>query len=362
MSSQPFADFLPDAQTRFVEFWAAVPRDAHIVVFCHFDADGLAAGALFGRLLPHMGYTDVHVEPSGKGENAFTDAARKRIGALKPDALVVTDLGVSSQGVLLDVPTLYVDHHLPTGEPSDATVITGYGVNPIPNSAWLTHELFRPFVDEEAHAAVDWVAAVGTLSDLGDKAPWPLLAPTKKRFTAKWLKEAVVLCNAARRAPAFDVATPLRILMTADHPRAFGDESVEGTDRLARYRKQVNTAVRKARRVAPTFSETRPVALLEIDSPCQIHPLIAQQWRGRLPTYAVIAANKGYMPGVIAFSSRTKIPGFSLPEMYRSVDLGAELNAQFGNGHDQASGGHLPPEAFERLLAGLGFERERDAN
>jgi single-stranded-DNA-specific exonuclease len=255
------------------------------------------------------------------------------------------------------VPTLYVDHHRPTGMPGEATVVTGYGCDPIPNSAWMAHELFRPLVPADAHAATDWVAAVGTLSDLGDKAPWPPLAGVKKRFTAKWLKEAVVLCNAARRAPAFDVATALRILLTAEHPRAFGDPAVEGTERLAGYRKQVNAAVNQARRRAPTFSEGQPVALIELDSPCQVHPLIAQQWSGRLPDYAVIAANRGYLPGVVAFSSRTKIDGFSLPEMYRTVDLGADLNAKFGNGHDQASGGHLPPDAFEQLLRGLGFDR-----
>ncbi len=176
MTHQPISDFFPDAQARFAAFWEPIASDANIVVFCHFDADGLAAGALFGRLLAAMGYSNVHVEPSGKGENAFTDSARERIGALTPDALVVTDLGVSALGVLPDVPTLYVDHHLPTGEPNGATVITGYGVDPIPNSAWLAHELFRPLVDEEVHAQTDWIAAVGTLSDLGDKAPWPPLA------------------------------------------------------------------------------------------------------------------------------------------------------------------------------------------
>jgi single-stranded-DNA-specific exonuclease len=93
-----------------------------------------------------------------------------------------------------------------------------------------------------------------------------------------------------------------------------------------------------------------------IDSPVQIHPLIAQQWRGRLPKHAVIAANVGFMPGVVAFSARTSRPDLRLPELLRAVDLG-EDNGRFGYGHDQASGGQLPPEAFARLLVGLGFRR-----
>jgi single-stranded-DNA-specific exonuclease len=108
-------------------FFAAVRRDARLVVYAHFDADGLAAGALFGRALPRLGFTDVEVVPSGRAESAFSDSARARLRALAPEALVVTDLGVRAEGVLDDVPTLYVDHHRPEGiPPAPATVVTGY--------------------------------------------------------------------------------------------------------------------------------------------------------------------------------------------------------------------------------------------
>jgi single-stranded-DNA-specific exonuclease len=92
---------------------------------------------------------------------------------------VVTDLGVNAAGVLPGVPTLYVDHHQPTGAPeAPAVVASGYGWDPVPNSSWLMWELLAPLA-EAAGAPVDdllWVAAVGTVSDLGEKAPWPRLA------------------------------------------------------------------------------------------------------------------------------------------------------------------------------------------
>lgn len=345
-------DALPAARLAAGAWLDARARGDRVVVFCHFDADGLAAGALFGRALPRLGFTDVQVVASGRGESAFSDGARSRLGGLAPAALVVTDLGVQADGVLPGVPTLYVDHHRPDGVPAGATVVSGYGWDPIPNSAWLAYELLAPLV------AVDdlgWIAAVGTISDLGDRAPWEALPALRKRYTAKWLKEAVALVNAARRASAFDVGTPLALLMTADHPRAVSEDEAGGAGRLRGYRAEVQAALAEARRHAPIFSASSPFALVALDSACQVHPLVAQQWRGRLPNHAVIAANRGYLPGVVAFSARTARADLSLPSLFQAVDLGA-ANATFGHGHDQASGGHLAPANFNRLAAALGFD------
>lgn len=72
------------------------------MVYCRFDADGLAAGALFGRGLPRLNASwQVGVRPSGKGENAFlTPSVREDLLARQPDALIVTDLGVHARGTL----------------------------------------------------------------------------------------------------------------------------------------------------------------------------------------------------------------------------------------------------------------------
>jgi single-stranded-DNA-specific exonuclease len=348
----PLEHGLAGARERFEGFLDALDPAARVVVFCHFDADGLAAGALAGRGLARLGFGDVQVIPSLRGESAFADGARERIARLEPRALIVTDLGVRAEGVLAGVPSLYVDHHRPVGEPADAVVVTGYGWEPIPCSAWLMYELLAPRVEMED---LGWIAAVGTLSDLGDAAPWPPLAAVKKRYTAKWLKEAVSLVNAARRASSFDLDTPLRLLMEADHPRAVSDDATRGADRLHAYRAEVKEELQKARRAAPLFASSGPFALIRFHSPCQIHPLIAQQWRGRLRDFGVIAANTGYLPGQVAFSMRTVRGDLNLLDSLRAVDLG-EYNQKFGFGHDQATGGHLPPPAFNQLMTALGFD------
>jgi single-stranded-DNA-specific exonuclease len=343
---------LSDARPTMASFVESFYRSNRLIVFCHFDADGLAAGALLCRGLARLGFSDVHAVPSERGESAFSDAARERLAALDPDGLIVTDLGVHRDGVLPDVPTLFIDHHRPEGSPAGAVVISGYDWDPIPNSAWMAYELLAPLVDL---TDLSWIAAIGTLSDLGEKAPWPELPAAKKRYTAKWLKEAVSLVNAARRSSAFDVATPLSLLLEADGPRAISEDDAHGADRLRSYRAEVNAALAEARKRAPVFSVDQPFALLTVDSACQIHPLIAQQWRGRLPNYAVIAANRGYLPGVVAFSARTARADLNLPVILQGVDLG-DYNGRFGYGHDQASGGQLPPHVFDRLLDALGFD------
>lgn len=346
-------DALGPARARTAAFLDALPATARIVVFCHFDADGLAAGALFGRGLARWGFTDVRVVPSGRGESAFSASARERLAALGPDALVVTDLGVHSAGVLPAVPTLYVDHHRPEGEPAEGTVVSGYGWDPIPASAWLAYELLAERVEV---ADLSWIAAIGTVSDLGEKAPWDALPGLRKQWGGKWIREAASLVNAARRAREFDVETPLRILMEADGPRAVSEEDSLGADRLRAYRAEVQEALAIARKQPPMFAAGQPWALVPIDSGCQIHPLIAQQWRGRLPKFAVMAANRGYLPGIVAFSARTSRTDLVLPTLLRATDIGADDESNFGRGHDQASGGHLPPPLFNRLMDALGFD------
>lgn len=340
---------LADARETTRMFVEAIDRAARIVVFCHFDADGLSAGAVLGRALPRLGFTDVRVVHAGRTESAWSPEARERLLALRPDALVVTDLGVRHGEILPGVPTLLIDHHQPDGAPPGAAVVSGYGWEPTPTSSWLAWELLASLTDIDDLA---WIAAIGAVGDLGEKAEWPVLAEVRGRHTAKWLKEAVALVNAARRASAFDVATPLALLMTVDSPRALVEHP--DAEPLHGYRAEVNAELAIARRKAPLFSADNRWALLTIRSRAQIHPLIAQQWRGRLPSHVVIAANAGYVPGMVAFSARTARGDLNLPMLLREARPG-DTSGRFGHGHDQASGGQLATRDFTALLRALGF-------
>lgn len=352
----------PPFAAPFRAFLDRIPPQGKVVVYCHFDADGLAAGALFGRGLPRLGPGwQVEVLPSGKGENAFlTPSVRERLLAEKPDALIVTDLGVYAQGTLEadGLPVLYVDHHIPEGQPPAplATVLTGYGLpDPVPCSAWLAYELLAAETDI---TDLQWVAAIGIISDLGEKAGWEPLAPTKKQYTAKYLKEAVTLCNAARRAGDFDLDRPLQHLLHDDNPRPLAQDEV-----LAGYRAQVAAELAVARKQPPRFPpknlpDALPVALVTIDSPAQIHPLVAQQWIGRLPDRVVLCANLGYLaPGRIAVSGRAAGRSLHIPDLLREAfrRAGQAPPTNFAHGHPQASGGHLSAAEYAVLLQGLGL-------
>lgn len=353
----------PQFTAPFRTFLDGIPPQGKVLVYCHFDADGLAAGALFGRGLPRLGPGwQVQVLPSGKGENAFlTLGVAERLLAGRPDALIVTDLGVHAHGTLeaAGVPVLYVDHHIPEGYPPAplATVLTGYGLpDPVPCSAWLAYELLATETDI---ADLQWVAAIGILSDLGDKAAWPPLAQVKKQYTGKHLKEAVALCNAARRAGAFDLDRPLAHLLHDDGPRPLAQDEV-----LASYRAAVAEELAAARKLPPRFPpktnpDAAPVALVTINSPAQIHPLIAQQWIQRLPDRVVLCANLGYLSdGAIAVAGRTASRALHIPELLRAAfaRTGHAPPANFAHGHPQASGGHLSPTDYQLLLQGLGYE------
>ena len=72
----------------------------------------------------------------------------------------------------------------------------------------------------------------------------------------------------------------------------------------------------------------------------------------------MIAANTGYVADGVAFSMRTSRADVSLPALLQSIDLGGDFGGRFGHGHDQASGGHLPADAFALLLERLGFRED----
>ena len=352
----------PQFAAPFRAFLDRIPPAGKVLVYCHFDADGLAAGALFGRGLPRIGPGwQVRVLPSGKSENAFlTEHVPARLLAEQPDALIVTDLGVHAHGTLesVGVPVLYVDHHIPEGYPPAplATVLTGYGLDSVPCSAWLAYELLAAETDL---TDLQWVAAIGILSDLGEKADWPPLAQVKKQYTAKYLKEAVALCNAARRAGAFDLERPLQHLLHDEGPRPLTQDEV-----LAGYRAAVAAELAGARKLPPRFPpktnpDAAPVAVVTIDSPAQIHPLIAQQWIARLPDRVVLCANLGYLSGGrVAVAGRTASRALHIPDLLRAAfaRTGHQPPTNFAHGHPQASGGHLSREEYELLLQGLGYE------
>lgn len=338
---------LESGQTAFDKFLERAQPDTRIVGLHDSDADGVTAGVVWQRGLERLGFAPTRLIPN-RERNAWTPSNRALLAELRPEMLFVMDLGSQPNPVLDGVPTCFIDHHHPEGCPPGDTLISAYTWNPIPNTSLLIYDLLSPRVDI---SDLDWIAAIGALSDLGDKAPFALVNQAKKKYTAKYLREVTSLVNASRRAGEYNPEAAARALLFCDGPRALFDADSLDVDFLRRAREEVKAAMEEARKAAPTFAGQ--VALVRLNTPCQVHPLIAQSWRTRLPKYIVIVANEGYMPGRVNFSARA-MADKNVLEFLRGFDLG-EGEGNFGHGHDQASGGSLPADRWNLLLEKMGF-------
>lgn len=339
---------LEHAREQFRDFLSKVPQTARTVALHDVDADGLAAGVVWQRVMERAGYAPVRVVPD-RERNAWTPENRKRIEAAAPEALWLLDLGVSKHKLLSDVPTCTIDHHYPEGAPEGDTIISGYAWDPIPNTSWMMWEIGKAVAPVDD---IDWIAVVGTLSDLGEKAPWEQVALAKKKYTAKWLKEATALVNAPRRSASFEAEWGARALLEHENPKDLCESKSESGEALREARQEVAAALEEGKKAAPKFAGQ--VALIRVKSPCQIHPLIAQIWRSRLPKFIVLCANEGYIPGRVNFSGRSG-KELSVREFLQSIQI-SDGEGDFGHGHDQASGGSLPMERWNELLVKMGFE------
>ena len=322
-------------------------RLSSTVILHDFDADGVTAGVVLQRALERAGFTDVVRVIPTRERDAWAESNRALLAAQQPRALFVLDLG-SRDEPLADAPTCIIDHHRPDGTPPGALLISAYTWEPIPNTSILVYDLCGAIADV---SNLDWIAAIGVLSDVGEKAPFPLVDEVRKRHSMKDLKEATALVNAARRASEYRPEVAARALLEHASARELVTSAGEDVAWLRQARAEVQRELAEAKKAAPKFSGN--VALVRVRSRCQVHPVIAQIWRTRLPKYVVIVANDGYLPGRVNFSMRTA-SAVNLLDFLRAIDLG-EGEGSYARGHDQATGGSLPVARWELLLAKLGF-------
>ena len=286
-----------------------------------------------------------------KFENAWSESIRDRVQATSPDALVVCDLGVRARPVLDAVPTCFIDHHYFSDAPSNGDVITGFQVEPCPTSGLIAFWCASAVVDV---ADLEWIAAISLLSDSGERAPFVELTSAKSAHGLSALREATTLLNAARRSSSGNAQPALELLLRAASPREISrDHSPEALS-LREAKQEVNRAFAEAKRAAPKFSGS--ISILRIHTPCQVHPLIAQIWRTRLPKYIVFCANSGYRDGFVHFSGRCG-KGTDLIAFLRD-HAPEDPGDNYGRGHPQAAGGWLPVKVWNSWTAALGFGEE----
>ncbi|MGI3777969.1 MAG: hypothetical protein ACRYGC_11825 [Janthinobacterium lividum] len=340
------ADARTETASAFATAVRGFDRGAPVWILGHNDADGLSATALFARGFASAGW-DVRTRIVGRGESPWSDAMRAELRGEPAGGVVITDLGVRDALPMPGVPTVVVDHHIPGAAPAGATVISGHGQDPIPTSSLLAFWCAGALADAEPWL---WLAAVGLIGDMAEKAGFPEMEAAR-RFGVTALREAAVLVNAPRRSASGDAGPALSLLMAADGPKdVLSGERPEAAAVLAA-RAEVRGALEAARRVGPVVRGE--VALIRFASATQIHPLIAQQWRGRLRDKVVMAANTGYRPGWVHFAVRSGEDRDLVAFLAEHRPPGAD--EMYGSGHRQATGGALRPADWNAFITGLGF-------
>ena len=195
---------------------------------------------------------------------------------------------------------------------------------------------------------------MGLIGDMADEAGFPELADAQARYGKTALRDAVSLVNAPRRTALADAGPALRLMLESDGPQAITKGRGSDVEALHAAKAEVRAAVEGARRVAPKVRGD--VALIRFHSACQIHPLIAQQWRGRLKDKIVLAANDGYRDGWVHFAARSAT-GIDLIH-FLADHRPSGADSHYGSGHAQATGGALRPDDWNAFVAGLGFPEE----
>lgn len=337
------------------EFLAAVrtfDERRPVLILSHNDADGLASAAILSKALQRAS-TPAQVRVLGRGENPWSPGWPDSLD-FEPGGLIVADLGVRSERILGGVPTVLIDHHVPRGAPPAATVITGYGHEPTPTSGLLAFWCAQTLADIDD---LLWLAAISLIGDMAEDAGFAEMAEARQRYGVTALRDATALLNAARRAGSGDARPAFKLLMKAGGPKEIVSGSHPETAVLKAAREEVKTALEVGKRVAPRIRGD--VALIVVHSPCQIHPLLAQTWRGRLKKNIVIAANTGFRPGRVHFAVRSAT-GRNLVEFLREK-APAGADEEYGSGHEQATGGALTAEDWNEFLGKLGFGSPAEA-
>lgn len=319
------------------------------LVVCHNDADGLSAGAILLHALRRTG-REPGLRIVGKGENAYSEAFRREMATVQADGMIIADLGVAPEVPRPDLPTILIDHHVPSGLPEGVAILTGVHDTPIPTSSLLAYRC------AEAAGVADgllWLAAIGLIGDLAENDGFPEMEAARKLgITA--LRKAAALVNAPRRTASGDASAALALLLKADGPKAVLSGEHPETAALLEAKEEVKRELDAARKIGPKVGPE--VALILFSSPTQIHPLVAQAWRTRIKDKIVIAANSGYREGYVHFAARTGADRDLLAFLAEHRPPGA--TEQYGNGHRLASGGALTFDDWNHFVASLGFGPE----
>ncbi|KAK8105514.1 hypothetical protein PG999_008873 [Apiospora kogelbergensis] len=334
------------------------------------DADGLTSGAILQKTLILLGLDPglISAHLVQKGCNIHLENERTTMASYEPEYVFVLDQGSRKSEPVIDGPhnALVIDHHFALDDdfPRGSEHVTACHSPPVATSALLTYHICFE-LHEKVATTCDWLCAMGTHGDLGNTLKWeppfPDMKATFKAYTKKAVNDAVSLINAPRRTSTYDVPGAWQALISAESPKGLLTNPT-----LLSARAEVNAEVERCTHTAPKFSGDGRIAVFRINSPAQIHPVIATRWAGHLQSpklEVILVANEGYLPDMVNFSCRVprSAKGRETPvniiEVLKDIankapdpSLRERLGESFARGHKEASGGIVPKKEFEELI------------
>lgn len=334
------------------------------------DADGLSSGVILQKSLILLGLKPelIKVHFLHKGSSIHDETERTAMSNHRPSYVFILDQGSRKSAPVVEGEhqALIIDHHwaLEDDFPSGSQHVTACDSPPVATTSLLTYTICSG-LQEDVASSCDWLCVVGTHGDLGNTLKWappfPDMTAAFKLHTKKTLNEVVSLVNAPRRTAAFNVVTAWDALSSAANPKDILSNAL-----LLKARAEVNAEVERCTHTAPQFSSDGRIAVFRINSPAQIHPVIATRWAGHLQSSkleVILVANQGYLPDMVNFSCRIprcvrdRNPPVNiiqtlqqLADQAKDSTLRARLGESFARGHKEASGGIVPTAEFEEFV------------
>ncbi|HZD59973.1 MAG TPA: hypothetical protein VE439_05915 [Anaerolineae bacterium] len=207
-----------------------------IGVLYHTDADGIAGAVIIRKLLERLGSKDIVTIPLGRGINPHSPETREQLVSLGLLRLIVVDSGSRAGEILPGIPTLVIDHHRPSGRPRVEVFFNTYREEPARPASLAVYDICNSIIDVED---LDWVAAIGTVGDLGPRAPFSIVERSFAKYGKRNVANSVVLINAGRRHRDYSVQLAFDVLLSATEPVDIVEHRVAGAEELERMRREV---------------------------------------------------------------------------------------------------------------------------
>ncbi len=335
---------IKDTEKEAESFLRDIALASKVTLLYHGDGDGVCSAVMIYKCLQRRGHSDIIPLPLERGENPFSKSTTEKISRFITDFLIVLDSG-SRSGTFHNIRSLIIDHHVPDKAPEVEVFFNTFEDKTNRITSEAVFDLVKRIIPEDD---LQWYSLTGAAADAGVSKAFRRYTWGERKYRSKEIQECVSLINASRRHCSFRIAEVFGLLVRSNSPAVFIEVAKEaGIDKL---REEVKLELRKNLKIAPVFSSF--FALFHLNSPHQIHPLIAGIWSSKLRRYVVIAANWGYLPGKVSFSMRTESDKDLLVLLKKYRKAGEEI----GFGHSKATGGIVKEEVFRDFLRRLGFE------